>query len=139
MITQSPLFTVATIAYNSAKWIKLTIESVLASSFTDFEFLILDDCSTDETWKIIQQYNDPRIRAWRNESNLGEYPNRNKVLNEANGKYILYIDGDDLLYKETLTRLSNYISFFPNAAAFWGVPNMDVAIYPYELSPEQAH
>ena len=93
-----PLFTVATITYNSSRWVRQAIESVLASSYTDFEYIISDDCSTDDTWDIIQEYKDGRIKAWRNQTNIGEYPNRNIVLRQAKGKYFLFIDGDDLTY-----------------------------------------
>ena len=138
MSEHQPLFTVATVTCNSGKWVRQAIESILASSFTDFEFLIADDCSTDDTWAIIQQYNDPRIRAWRNEHNLGEYPNRNKVLKETSGKYILYVDGDDILYKHTLRNLSEYIIAFPGADMIWGVQpaNIDFAALPYLFGPE---
>lgn len=134
---QQPLFTIATISYNSGKWIRQTIESVLSSSFIDFEFIISDDCSTDDTWAIIEQYKDPRIRAWRNEKNMGEYPNRNKVLNEAKGAYIFYIDGDDLLYKHSLRELSEYINAFPGAAGIWASGGMDFAVFPYLFTPEE--
>jgi glycosyltransferase involved in cell wall biosynthesis len=135
----SPLFTVATITYNSGKWVEQTIESVLASSFTDFEFLISDDCSTDETWTIIQKYQDPRIRSWRNETNLREYPNRNKVLNEAKGRFILYIDGDDILYRDALHEYATYLRAFPEAKAVWGVYPVyfDFVAFPYLFSSQQ--
>jgi glycosyltransferase involved in cell wall biosynthesis len=134
----APLFTIATITYNSEKWVRQAIESVLASSYADFEFLIADDCSTDNTWDAIQEYNDPRIRSWRNEQNIGEYPNRNKVLSEASGKYLYFVDGDDILYKHTLRNLSEYIDAFPNAIMIWGVPsaNIDFAVLPYQFDPE---
>lgn len=136
---KSPLFTVATISYNSGKWIRQTIESVLASGYTNFEYLISDDCSTDDSWDIIQTYKDSRIRAWRNEKNLGEYPNRNKVLQEAKGKYILYIDGDDILYKNALLSYANYIDAFPQAKGVWGVHAIyfDFVVFPYLFSPRQ--
>ncbi len=139
MLNTKPLFTVATITYNSSKWVKQTFDSVLSSTFTDFEFLISDDCSTDNTWSIIEQYNDPRIRAWRNDYNLGEYVNRNKVLNEAKGKYILFIDGDDILYKDALAEYANYAHAFPQAAAIWGVYSVyfDFVAFPYLFTPEQ--
>lgn len=133
----SPLFTVATISFNSGKWIRQTIESILASSFTDFEFLISDDCSTDDTWAIIKEYDDLRIKAWRNEWNIGEYPNRNAILKKATGRYIIYIDGDDILYNASLRNLSEYISIFPEAGMLWGIPIYDFIIYPVEFSPEQ--
>lgn len=139
MFLEQPLFTVATITYNSSKWVHQSIESILASSFTDFELLISDDCSTDHTWSLVQQYNDPRIRAWRNEQNLGEYPNRNKVLREAKGRFIIYIDGDDLLYKDALARFANYLDAFPSAKGVWGVYPLyfDFVVMPYLFTPVQ--
>ncbi len=139
MSTGQPLFTVATITYNSGKWVSQAIESILCSSYTDFELLIADDCSTDNTWSVIQQYNDVRIRAWRNEQNLGEYSNRNKVLREAKGKFIIYIDGDDLLYKDALARFANYLTAFPEAKGVWGVYPVyfDFVVMPYLFSAAQ--
>lgn len=135
----TPFFTIATISYNSSKYIKQAIESVLASTFENFEFLISDDRSTDNTWEIIETYKDPRIRSWQNQENLGEYANRNKVLFEAKGKYIFYIDGDDILYKDTLKNLHHYLSFFHDVGAVWGVPvrEIDFAVLPYLFSSKE--
>jgi glycosyltransferase involved in cell wall biosynthesis len=139
MSIEQPLFTVATITYNSGKWVRQAIESILASSFTDFELLISDDCSIDETWSIVKQYNDPRIRSWRNEHNIGEYRNRNKVLGEASGRFILFIDGDDILYKDALARCATYITAFPSAKAVWGIYPVyfDFVALPYLFTPLQ--
>jgi glycosyltransferase involved in cell wall biosynthesis len=139
MLIEQPLFTVATITYNSGKWVRQAIESVLSSSYTDFEYIIADDCSSDDTWEIVQQYQDSRIVAFRNEFNIREYPNRNKVLQHAKGKYILYIDGDDILYKHTLRNLAEYISAFPTAEMIWGVltPLNKYAVLPYLFEPVQ--
>ncbi|WP_289055248.1 glycosyltransferase family 2 protein [Carboxylicivirga marina] len=93
----NPLVTVAMVTYNSSQTINEAIDSVLASTYTNFELLICDDHSTDNTLNIIQQYNDNRIVAFRHELNLGEYNNRNFCLKHAKGKYIIYIDGDDLI------------------------------------------
>ncbi|HMO34356.1 MAG TPA: glycosyltransferase family 2 protein [Lacibacter sp.] len=134
---EQPLFTIITVTYNSSKWVGQAIESVLASSYTDFEYIIADDCSSDETWSIIQEYNDPRIRAWRNNSNMGEYPNRNAALREAKGRYIYFIDGDDVINKHALRNLREYIYFFPDAIMIWGVPPaaIDFAVLPYQFEP----
>ncbi len=139
MSTGQPLFTVATITYNSSKWVSQAIESILCSSFTDFELLISDDCSTDDTWSIVQGYNDPRIRAWRNEQNLGEYPNRNKVIEAAAGKYILFVDGDDILYRDSLRNLSEYVQVFPEAGMLWGLnPQLfPFYVFPYLVQPAE--
>ena len=133
-----PLFTVATITYNSGKWIRQAIDSVLASSYSDFEFIISDDNSNDNTRKIIQEYNDPRIRVFQNEENTGEYQNRNKVLSEAAGKYILFVDGDDVLYKYSLRNLSEYVLAFPEAGMIWGLnpQHFPFFIFPYLVQPE---
>lgn len=136
---KQPLFTIATISYNSEKYIRQAIESVLSSSFCDFEFLISDDASIDDTWAIIQEYNDPRIHAWRNELNIGEYPNRNKVLQKASGKYLLFVDGDDILYKNTLRNLSEFVISFPESGMVWGLnpQNFPFFIFPYLVNPRE--
>ncbi len=97
-----PLVSVITISYNSSKYVRDAIEGVLAQTYTNIEYIIGDDCSTDNTWDIIQEYNDERIKAYRNKSNLGEYPNRNNAISLATGKYLLFIDGDDYLYPYAL-------------------------------------
>lgn len=134
-----PLFTIATVTYNQKDWVRQAIESVLASSFTDFEYLIADDGSTDDTWATICTYKDTRIRAWRNEPNLGEYPNRNKVLSEAKGDFILFVDGDDILYRHTLDEYARILDAFPDTGGIWGVHpgSIDYIVFPYELTAEQ--
>lgn len=136
---KGPLFTIATITYNSSAWVKWTIESVLASSFIDFEYIISDDFSQDNTWEIVSSYKDERIRRWKNEQNIGEYANRNKILFEAKGQYIFFIDGDDILYKDALSSLCNFLKEFKNAGMVWGVPvrEIDFAVLPYEFSPSE--
>lgn len=132
-------FTIVTITYNSSKYVKQTIESVLSQSYGNFDYIISDDCSTDHTWDIIQSYNDPRIRAFRNISNIGEYPNRNKTLFQANGDYIMWVDGDDILFKDTLSNLFKLITFFPSSGMVWGIPHLQAKFFvtPYEFTPEE--
>ncbi|QXP80024.1 MULTISPECIES: glycosyltransferase family 2 protein [Winogradskyella] len=134
----NPKVTIATITYNSSKYVRKSIESVLAQSFTDFEYLISDDCSTDNTWDIVKEYKDPRIRAWRNETNLREYPNRNKTLFEAKGEYIIWIDGDDIFYPHGLEFMVKMLEAFPNSAMACARPYWKNIVYPYELQPEQS-
>ncbi|MBI1781723.1 MAG: glycosyltransferase family 2 protein [Sphingobacteriales bacterium] len=137
MDEKRPLFSIVTVTYNSARWVRQAIESVLAQPFADFELLICDDCSQDDTWDIIHSYQDSRIRKYRNGFNIGEYPNRNKALSLAKGHYLLIIDGDDILYKETLVRHAALINYFPDAGGIWGVTAMDIVVFPYQLTPEQ--
>lgn len=93
------LVSIITVAYNSEIFIKQAIESVLSQSYQNFEYIILDDCSTDNTWSIIKTFTDARITAIRNEQNLSEYKNRNKAIQLAKGKYVVFIDGDDIALK----------------------------------------
>src|SRR5438046_2702713 len=113
---RAPLVTVAMVTHNSEKYVAEAIESVLAQDFRNFELLICDDCSTDRTWELIKRYSDRRIRAIRNETNLGEYPNRNKALYLARGRYFMFIDGDDYIYPHGLGFMVKMIDRFPKAA-----------------------
>lgn len=104
-LEESLLITVAMVTYNSEMYLSQAIESVLSSTYHNFELLICDDNSTDSSWEIINFYEDPRIRKIRNEHNLGEYPNRNKCINLAKGEYLIFIDGDDIIYPHGLEYL----------------------------------
>lgn len=134
-----PLFTVAVITYNSGRWLQQSIDSILSSTYENFELIISDDCSSDNSWELIEQYKDPRIIAIRCASNIGEYPNRNKVLKQAKGRYIMFIDGDDILYRETLQEYSKLIIAFPNVPAIWGVYPLyfDFVVFPYLFTSYQ--
>ncbi len=134
-----PLFSIVTVSYNSGQWIKQAIESVLNGGFADFEYILSDDCSTDDTWNIIQSYSDPRIKCFRQQTNLTEYPNRNFALGKATGKYLLFVDGDDYLYPDTLQKLSSYLEDYPQAGSVWGIYKeyFPVERLPIMLSPEQ--
>ena len=84
-------------SYNTGHFIKQTVCSVLAQSYTNWELIIVDDCSTDNTDQIIEQYlADERIRYIKNEKNSGAAVSRNRALREAKGKWIAFLDSDDL-------------------------------------------
>lgn len=88
--------------YNAEKFIHETIASVLAQTYQDFEIIITDNCSTDGSAKIIQSFNDPRIRYHKNDSNIGAEGNWNKVLTLANGSYVKLLCADDVIYPTCL-------------------------------------
>jgi len=117
-----PLISVITPAYNAGKYLEETIKSILAQSFSDFEFIIIDDCSTDNTWLIIQEYakKDQRIRPYQNESNLGIAGNRNRGAGLANGKYIVWQDADDLSYPDRLKKQAEFMEANPEVAISGG-------------------
>ena len=94
--------------YNSAKYVKATIESVLAQTYTNWELLFVDDCSTDNSLEIVRAFNDDRIRILQNEKNSGAAISRNYALREAKGRWIAFLDSDDI-WKET--KLTQHIAF----------------------------
>lgn len=81
-------------AYNEELWISESIQSILNQTFEDFELIVVDDGSTDNTFKIATSFNDPRVKVYRQE-NMGPATARNKALNLAKGKYIALQDADD--------------------------------------------
>ena len=91
-------------AYNCGRFIKESIDSVLAQTYTNWELLIVDDCSTDNTKAIVSTYDDKRIRYMRNPQNMGAALTRNKALREAKGRYIAFLDADDMWLPEKLER-----------------------------------
>ncbi len=89
-------------AYNCDKYIADAIRSVLAQTYSNWELLIVDDCSTDQTAQIIASFDDPRIRYERNAHNMGAALTRNKALRAAQGRYIAFLDADDAWTPEKL-------------------------------------
>lgn len=92
--------------YNHEKFIGVTIESVLFQTYKNWELLIVDDCSTDGSWRIIQEYakKDSRIKAFRNEENKGLIPNWKFLIDNSGGEYIAFLEGDDFFYESNLKR-----------------------------------
>jgi glycosyltransferase involved in cell wall biosynthesis len=100
----NPLVSVLMTAYNREKYIGEAIESVLLSTYNNFELIIVDDCSRDMTVSIAKKFEatDDRIKVYVNEKNLGDYPNRNKAASYAKGEYIMYLDSDDKTYPDSI-------------------------------------
>lgn len=92
-------------SYNTTNFISETIESVLAQTYTDWELIIVDDCSTDNTDEVVKPYlSDSRIIYIKNEKNSGAAISRNRALREAKGKWIAFLDSDDLWMPEKLQK-----------------------------------
>lgn len=101
----SELVSIIMPSYNTGKFIEETIESVLSQTYTDWELIIVDDCSTDNTDEVVAQYlSDTRIRYIKNEKNSGAAVSRNRALKEAKGKWIAFLDSDDLWLPEKLEK-----------------------------------
>ena len=92
-------------SYNTANFISSTIKSVLAQTYTDWELIIVDDCSTDNTDEVVRPFlSDLRICYIKNEKNSGAAVSRNRALREAKGKWIAFLDSDDLWLPEKLEK-----------------------------------
>ena len=92
-------------SYNTAGYIRESIESVLYQSYPYWELIIVDDCSTDNTDEIVKPYlTDDRIRYLKNEKNSGAAVSRNYALREAKGKWIAFLDSDDLWHPKKLEK-----------------------------------
>ena len=82
-------------SYNCGAFIGKTIQSVLNQTYQDFEIIVVDDCSTDNSEEVIKSFKDPRIRFFRNEKNLGMVPNTNKAVRLARGEFVDILHPDD--------------------------------------------
>jgi len=109
----NPFVSVLMGAYNAEKYIGLAIESILNQTYKNFEFVIVEDCSTDKTWDIIQKYakRDKRIITIKNERNLNLAGSLNKGLKLCKGKYIVRMDADDWSYPD---RIEKQVKFMEN-------------------------
>lgn len=111
----SPLVSVIMPVFNTARYINEAIDSILNQTYENFEFIIIDDCSEDESVAIIEGYEDPRIKLIKNDRNLGISHTRNKGLAIAQGKYIAVFDSDDIAPKY---RLEKQVSFLEKNPEF---------------------
>lgn len=89
-------------SWNTGKFIKESIQSVINQTYTNWELIIVDDCSNDNTDKIVDLFNDKRIRYLKNTRNIGAALTRNRALREARGEWIAFLDSDDLWKHEKL-------------------------------------
>ena len=103
--------------YNEGKYIFDAISSILNQTFSDFEFIIIDDGSTDNSYDIIQTFSDHRIVTIRNEKNRGTFPVRNLGMSLSKGKYIAVMDADDMALPDRLQKQYDYLEKNPTVLA----------------------
>ena len=101
--------------FNGEKFLKIAIESILSQTYTDFELVIINDGSTDKSAEIVRSYLDKRILFLENDGNKGIFYTRNRLFDEAKGKYIAILDCDD--YAEP-TRLEKQVNFLDKNEEF---------------------
>jgi len=101
-----PILSVLMPVFNSELFVAEAIESILNQTFKDFEFLILDDASTDKSLEIVKDFEkkDSRIKVYQNEKNLGVVTSRNKLIELSKGKYIAWLDSDDIAIENRLEK-----------------------------------
>ncbi|WP_435415251.1 glycosyltransferase family 2 protein [Polaribacter aestuariivivens] len=105
----NPLVSVVLPVYNVEKYISACMDSILNQTFQDFEIIVIDDCSTDNTINVITSYKDARIRIIKKEENKGLIDSLNIGFKEANGKYIARVDGDDINALDRFEKQYNFL------------------------------
>ena len=109
----SRLISVLLPVFNSEKYISESIQSILNQTYTKFELLILDDCSTDKTLKIINRFKDERIKIFTSERNFGIVHQLNKGIDNSKGEFIARMDADDISYHERFNKQIEYLNLHP--------------------------
>ena len=113
-----PVVSILVTVYNRAGYLAACLDSILASDFRAFEIIVVDDGSTDTSFDIATDYaaRDSRIRIFRNSANLGDYGNRMRAAELARGRFLKYVDSDDLIYQHTLGVMVKAMEAEPDVA-----------------------
>jgi glycosyltransferase involved in cell wall biosynthesis len=130
--TAAPVVSVVMPAFNAASFVQETLESVLSQTFADFEIIVVDDASTDHTWRIIEGIADTRIVSIRNPAQRGQAASLNIGIEAARGQYIARIDADDIALP---TRLEKQYHFLENNLDI-GLVGSNVVYFYMDGSPE---
>jgi hypothetical protein len=110
----TPRISVCVPTYNRAPLLKNFLNSILSQTFRDFEVIVADNCSTDDTPEIVRSFSDPRLRYHRHGQNIGPFANMNFLIGEARGEYLCIAHDDDLYYPEFLQKESEMLDRHPN-------------------------
>src|ERR1043166_412558 len=116
-INERPFFSVCIPCFNHADYVGKTIRSVLEQDFADFEIVIADNASTDDSRAVIKSFGDPRIRLIENRYNIGFAPNLQRVTQYARGRYINLVSSDDLMNAGALRAYADLIAQHPQESA----------------------
>ena len=122
-MNKSPLVSIIITSYNRSRWLQRAIESALAQDYSEFEVIISDNCSTDNSDEVIRRYtNDSRIKYSRNDTNIGMNANFQKALNIlANGEYIVFLCSDDYFINNSFVSQAAEMLFSnPGVSIVWG-------------------
>ena len=113
-----PRFSVVIPLYNKENFIENTIQSLLNQTFSDFEVLLVNDCSTDTSEQLVARFDDPRINIIQHSVNKGLSASRNTGIKSANANYIAFLDADDLWKPSFLEKIDVLINQYPEASLF---------------------
>ena len=124
---KKPLFSIITVVLNGEKYIEETIKSIISQNYKNYEYIVIDGCSTDGTIQIIKKYKK-KISKIINEKDKGIYDAFNKGMRIAKGEYICFVNSDDILKKDALEIVKKYINknpkidfVFGSVRKHWGV------------------
>ena len=118
-MSRSPLFSVVIPTYNRAEFVLKTLDSIFAQTFKDYEVIVVDDCSTDNTQQVLAPLADQgRIRLIRHDQNYERARARNTGMEKARGEFLTFIDSDDLMYPTNLEDAAAYIKENPTTKVF---------------------
>lgn len=112
-----PKVSIVISSYNHAQFISQTIDSILAQSFQDFEVIIFDDCSSDNSVKVIEAYQSPKIKLHKAPYNRGMVTNINEAISLAKGEYVANMNSDDYWHKDKLLKQVQFLETYPQYSA----------------------
>jgi glycosyltransferase involved in cell wall biosynthesis len=142
MEVNAPMVSVLVTVFNREAYLEATLRSILVSTFNDIEIIVVDDCSQDRSIEVATAVgkNDSRIKIHVNEQNLGDYGNRMKAASLATGRYLKYVDSDDLIYSHSLQVMVDTIEQNNSIALALShsLPE-DEQPYPWVLSPNASY
>ena len=113
---KQPVITVLMTLYNGGQYLRHAVQSILDQTYNDFEFLIINDGSTDNSLETIESFGDKRIKIHHNENNLGQTKSLNIGLKLASGEYIARIDADDVALSHWLEKQGVFIDNHPDCS-----------------------
>lgn len=122
-----PTVSCAIAAYNGSKFLKEAIASLLAQTLKHWEAVIVDDCSTDDTFEIASSFSDPRIRVFRNVENQGQSASLNTAIQHSRGRYIARLDADDIALPRRFELQSQFLDSNPDI----GICGSSIQIFGY--------
>lgn len=137
-----PLLSVLVTVYNRAAYLSDAISSILKSTISDYEIIVCDDASTDNSFSVASELakRDVRIRLYRNSVNLGQFANRNFAASVARGRWIKFLDSDDLIYPHGLEAMHRFVCSDPQATLAVSSSQTQQSIpYPFTLPPEETY